>query len=85
MQRTYYVYLVTNKINSVIYTGMTNNLNRRVTEHKNKLIKGFTNAYNITKLVHFEEFQSANEAILREKQIKKWPRKRKIELVTGHN
>ena len=76
----YYVYIMSNK-SKTLYTGMTNNLQRRVYEHKNKLIKGFTSKYNITKLVHFEETNDVNSALNREKQIKGWLRKKKIELI----
>ncbi len=68
-----------------LYTGVTNNLVRRVYEHKNKLIEGFTKKYNIDKLVYFEETQDVKSAITREKQIKGWLRKKKIELITTHN
>ncbi len=83
--RNYYVYLMTNKTNTVIYTGVTNNLVRRVYEHKNKLVKGFTSQYNICKLVYFEETSDINEAIRREKQIKGWLRIKKIKLIEIEN
>ena len=76
---------MTNKKNGVLYTGITNNLTRRVYEHKEKLISGFTNKYNLTKLVFFEETREANDAIAREKQIKGWLRKKKIELIESQN
>ena len=85
MKKNYYVYLMTNKHNSVIYTGMTGNINRRITEHKMKLINGFSKKYNITKLVCYESFEYVNDAILREKQIEKWPRRKKIQLVNTVN
>jgi len=66
----YYVYMMTNYTNSVLYTGVTNNLERRVFEHKNKLIKGFTQRYNIKKLVYFETTSNIESAIEKEKQIK---------------
>ena len=81
----YYVYLLTNKRNTVLYTGVTNNLERRIYEHKNKLIEGFTARYNINKLVYFESTTSIEIAIQREKQIKGWLRKRKNELVESIN
>ena len=81
----YYVYLLTNKRNTVLYTGVTNNLERRIYEHKNKLIEGFTARYNINKLVYFESTTSIETAIQREKQIKGWLRKRKNELVESIN
>ena len=71
MTRTYYVYLLANWNNKVIYVGVTNNLERRLYEHKNKLIKGFTEKYNVNKLVYFEETQDITAAITREKEIKK--------------
>ena len=77
----YSVYIMTNKVNSVLYVGVTNNLTRRVYEHKHKLIKGFTSKYNIDKLVYFERFNSPSEAIKAEKKIKGWVRRRKIELI----
>jgi putative endonuclease len=84
-ERKGYVYLMTNKMNSVIYTGVTSNLQKRIYEHKNKLVKGFTSKYNITKLVYYEIFDSIEEAILREKQIKAGSRKKKTELIKGMN
>jgi putative endonuclease len=76
---------MTNKKNGVLYTGITNNLARRVYEHKEKLISGFTSKYNLTKLVLFEETHDVNAAIAREKQIKGWLRKKKIELIESQN
>ncbi|MCW5785696.1 MAG: GIY-YIG nuclease family protein [Nitrospirales bacterium] len=70
MAHTYYVYLLTNWNNNVMYVGMTNNLERKMYEHKKKLLKGFTQKYNIHKLVYFEETQEVNAAIMREKEIK---------------
>ncbi|KKQ92440.1 MAG: Excinuclease ABC subunit C [Microgenomates group bacterium GW2011_GWC1_39_7b] len=74
-----------NRSNSVIYTGVTNNLVRRVYEHKNKLHQGFTYKYNVNKLVYYEIFEDANEAIKREKQIKAGSRQKKIELIVLSN
>jgi putative endonuclease len=68
-----------------LYTGVTNDLIRRVYEHKQKLVSGFTNKYNITKLVYFEETDDIKAAILREKQIKGWLRTKKISLIEGFN
>ncbi|MBI4335964.1 MAG: GIY-YIG nuclease family protein, partial [Candidatus Omnitrophica bacterium] len=68
-----------------LYIGVTNNLEKRVYEHKNKLIVGFTKKYNITKLVYFEETNDANEAITREKQLKGWLRRKKIDLIESTN
>ncbi len=85
MTRTYYVYLLTNWNNKVMYVGVTNNLKRRIYEHKNKLIKGFTEKYNLNKLVFFEETQDVTSAIAREKEIKKWRREKKNQLVNRMN
>ena len=76
---------MTNKGNSVLYTGVTNNLERRIDEHKNKLIKGFSEKYNINKLVYFEQYDSAYDAISREKQIKSGSREKKIALIEKDN
>jgi len=70
MENTYYVYLLNNWNNNVMYVGMTNNLERRMYEHKKKLVEGFTQKYNINKLVYFEETQEVQTAIMREKEIK---------------
>ena len=83
--KNYYVYLLTNWNNKVIYTGVTNDLNRRIYEHKNKLIEGFSQKYNLTKLVYFEETQDIKAAITREKEIKKWRREKKNMLVNKTN
>jgi len=81
----YYVYLLTNWNNKVMYMGVTNNLERRLHEHKNKLVKGFTEKYNVNKLVYFEETQDVTVAIAREKEIKKWRREKKNQLVNRIN
>ncbi len=81
----YCVYLLTNWSNHVLYVGMTNNLERRVYEHKNKLIKGFSKKYNLNKLVYFEETEDVVAAITREKEIKKWRREKKNQLVDKKN
>ena len=81
----YYVYIITNKENKVLYTGVTNNLERRIYEHKNKIIKGFTSKYNVNKLVYFEETKDINEAIAREKEIKGWRRNKKVALIERVN
>jgi putative endonuclease len=83
-QYQYFVYLMTNK-SGTLYTGVTNNLERRIYEHKHHLVKGFTNKYNINKLVYFEETNDINAAISREKQIKGWLRKKKIALIESIN
>jgi len=82
--KDYFVYIMTNK-SKTLYTGMTNNLARRDFEHKNKLLEGFTKKYNINKLVYFEVFNNPDDAIRREKQIKGWLRKKKIELIESLN
>ena len=79
------IYIMTNKGNSVLYTGVTNNLFKRVTEHKDKLGSNFTSSYNVTKLVYYEEFITMEEAIAREKQIKGGSRQKKIDLINGRN
>ncbi len=76
---------MTNKYNSVLYTGITNNLIRRVHEHKEKLIRGFTKQYNIDKLVYYEIFEDITEAIASEKQIKGGSREKKLELIQRLN
>ncbi len=83
--KNYYVYFLTNWNNRVIYTGVTNDLNRRIYEHKNKLIDGFSKKYNLTKLVYIEETDDIKAAITREKEIKKWRREKKDKLVNQIN
>ena len=83
--RSYYVYILTNKKNSVFYTGVTNNLEKRTYEHRSKLTSGFTAKYNIGKLVYCEETNDVNAAIAREKQIKGGSRKKKIDLIRSIN
>lgn len=81
----YYVYILTNWNNKVMYVGVTNDIERRIFEHKNKLIEGFTKKYNVDKLVYFEITSSIEAAIEREKQLKGWKRIRKNELVEANN
>jgi putative endonuclease len=81
----YYVYIVTNKYNTVLYTGVTSDLIRRTYEHKNHLTKGFTEKYNVTKLVYFEQCEDVLGAIAREKQIKAGSRKKKADLINRIN
>ena len=81
----YYVYILTNKKNGTLYIGISNNLERRVFEHKNKLVEGFTKKYSLDKLVYFESFQNVSDAIKREKQLKNWKRLWKIDLVEIEN
>jgi len=85
MEHQYFVYLMTNKNNTVIYTGVTNDLKRRVYEHKEKMIDGFTKKYIVNKLVYFEFTSDINSAIQREKQIKAGSRQRKINLINSMN
>jgi putative endonuclease len=84
-EKLFFVYILTNFNNNVLYTGVTNNLQRRVFEHKHKLIKGFASKYNINKLVYYEISCDINSAILREKQIKAGSRKKKIQLIIKNN
>ena len=81
----YYVYLLTNQNNTVLYTGVTNDLQRRLYEHEKGINKGFTSYYNVNKLVYFEQFNDSNEAIKREKPIKGWTRAKKNALVNIEN
>jgi len=83
--RSFYVYLLTNWNNRVIYVGVTNDLERRLYEHKNKLVEGFTAKYNVKKLVYFEETGDVAVALTREKEIKKWRREKKDRLVVRLN
>jgi putative endonuclease len=81
----YYLYIITNKTNGTLYIGVTNDLERRMFEHKNKLVEGFSKKYDLTKLVYFESFQYINDAIKREKNMKKWKRQWKIDLIEIDN
>jgi len=81
----YYVYIMTNKNNTTLYAGVTSNLVKRVWQHKNKITKGFTSKYNLTKLVYYETGYSIDNAIAREKQIKAGSRKKKIDLINKMN
>ena len=85
MNEQFYIYIMANKYDTVLYTGITNDLVRRVYEHKQKIIKGFTSIYNINKLVYYEIFQDSYNAISREKQIKAGSRERKIRLIEAFN
>ena len=84
-ENRYYVYLLTNWNHRVMYVGVTNDLVRRLYEHKNKLVRGFTKKYNVSKLVYFEETKDVHSALAREKEIKKWRREKKDALVVGVN
>jgi putative endonuclease len=85
MDKSYFVYIITNKNNNVLYTGITNNLIRRIYEHKEKIFKGFSAKYNLNKLVYFECTNDVKEAINREKQIKGGSRKKKLDLINSMN
>lgn len=85
VSKQYYVYIMTNVGNTVLYVGVTNDLIRRIYEHKEKLVNGFTKKYNIVKLVYYEVFEDIENAILREKQIKAGSRPKKVQLVNGMN
>ena len=81
----YYVYILSNYTNSTLYICVTNDLKRRIYEHKNKLISGFSSKYNVNKLVYFEETTDIKSAIQREKNLKKWKREWKDELIKKNN
>ncbi|HLD74186.1 MAG TPA: GIY-YIG nuclease family protein [Bdellovibrionota bacterium] len=83
--RSYYVYILTNKSTNAFYCGVTNNIERRIFEHKEKLIEGFTKKYDLTKLVYAEEFSDINDAINAEKIIKGKSRKYKVDLIMSQN
>jgi putative endonuclease len=85
MNKQFYVYIMTNKRHTTLYTGVTGNLQYRVSLHKEKANPGFTERYNINKLVYYEEYSDAYTAILREKQIKGGSRQKKIDLINGLN
>lgn len=82
--KTYYVYIMTNQ-SRTLYIGVTNNIKRRVYEHKAKLVEGFTHRYNIDTLVYLESFTNVYSALEREKQIKRWRREKKLQLITREN
>ena len=85
MVNTYYAYIITNDGNVVLYTGITNDLQRRIYEHRQGIVRGFTSKYNVNKLVWFEKFPSPQEAIAAEKKIKGWTRKKKLKLIEEEN
>ncbi|NQT25852.1 GIY-YIG nuclease family protein [candidate division KSB1 bacterium] len=85
LDKIYCVYILTNRHNTVLYTGVTGDLPRRVWEHKEKIVKSFTSRYNVDKLVYYEVFEDAYEAISREKQIKAGSRIKKIDLIEKMN
>ncbi len=82
--KTYYVYIMIS-LSGTLYTGMTNDLKRRVYQHKHKLIEGFTEKYNVTRLAYYEETQDVQTAIACEKEIKSWRRSKKLELIKSSN
>lgn len=85
MGKTYYVYVLASKRNGTLYIGVTNDLSRRMGEHKDGLIAGFTKQYGVKTLVYYELFEDINEAIAREKRLKKYKREWKMNLIQEHN
>ena len=85
MQCTYYVYILANEANTVLYIGVTGDLKQRIEQHKSKMVEGFTKKYNVTKLVYFEKYNEVETAILREKQLKRWTRIKKENLIKRGN
>ncbi len=85
MKENSFVYILTNKFNTVFYTGVTSNLPKRIWEHKEKVVDGFAEKYNATKLVYFESIDNIESAILREKQLKKWKKAWKLKLIKDFN
>jgi putative endonuclease len=85
MNKQFYVYILASKRNGTLYTGVTSNLIQRVWQHKNNMVKGFTKKYNVKILVYFEVTPNAESAIIREKQIKKWRRAWKLQLIEKKN
>jgi len=81
----YFVYILASKKNGTLYIGVTSNFPKRVWEHKNNLVEGFTKKYNVHNLVYYEQTENVNGALLREKQLKKWKREWKIELIEKDN
>ena len=85
MYKTYYTYIMSSNNNTAIYIGITNNLERRVSEHKSGIIPGFTQKYNCKKLVYYESFSDIEQAVAREKQLKGWVRRKKDALIDSVN
>jgi putative endonuclease len=85
MTKTYYVYILSSKRNGTLYIGVTNDLERRLYEHKNNLLEGFTNKYNVHHLVYYEDVTDVHAALQREKQLKRWTRKWKLDLIEKDN
>ena len=84
-EKNYYVYILANKTNAVVYIGVTNDLMRRLWEHRNDMADGFTKQYHVHKLMYYESTTDVNEAIAREKQLKGWPRAKKNDLIESAN
>ena len=85
LDKTYYIYIITNKPHGVLYIGVTNNLLNRINQHRQKILDGFSKKYNLTRLVYYEIFDDIEVAISREKQLKKWKRQWKINLINETN
>jgi putative endonuclease len=85
MVKKYYVYILTNRTNRVLYIGVTNNIKKRVLQHKQKLVEGFTKRYNVNKLLYYEETEDVRAALIREKQLKGWLRAKKFNLIKTMN
>ena len=85
IKNQYYIYILANKRNGTLYIGVTSNLIKRLYEHKNNIIEGFTKKYNIHKLVYYETTNDIESAIRREKQLKKWNKKWKLEIIEKNN
>ncbi|MGA2669667.1 MAG: GIY-YIG nuclease family protein [Ignavibacteria bacterium] len=83
--KNYYVYILASRKNGVLYIGVTNNLLKRVNQHRNNIVKGFSRSYNVHKLVYYEQTSDVRSALFREKQMKKWNRAWKIELIEKQN
>ena len=84
-ERTYWVYILASRRNGTLYCGVTNNLSRRVWEHKEGIVDGFTKEYGVKLLVYYESYRYVHDALQREKNIKKWPRRWKIDLIRSMN
>lgn len=85
MSKSYFVYILTNYNETTFYIGVTENLQKRIWEHKNKVVEGFTEKYNVNKLVYYDSTNSIESAINREKQLKRWHRQWKINLIKENN
>jgi putative endonuclease len=85
VHKSYWVYILTNKPHDTLYIGVTNSLERRIWQHKTKVLEGFTKRYGLNRLVYFEEFRDATNAIAREKELKGWLRRKKVDLIQKEN